>query len=241
MTWRKYAAPGVRDWAPPSSDAESIPRWVEPLAWDAGGSLYSLWTGAGGVWLARSADQGQTWTTWRVSDGPEPAFYPYLVARGPGELAATWFSARQEVVQAHAARIDVAEGPGPPQVVESRPFEPDCWQESRSPDDPPLRYAGGEYLAVCFLRNGGLAVVSPVRKLARKTLRILVLEARGAPRRSGRRSSGEGPNSSEARSSPRRSIPKTPRFGMRPPVAPRLFQATASGDSISVLICASSG
>jgi len=163
MTWRKYAAPGVRDWAPASSDTESIPRWVEPLTWDVRSSLYSLWTGAGGVWLARSADQGETWTTWRVADGPEPAFFPYLVARGPGELAATWFSARQEVVQAHAARIDVAEGPTPPRVVESQPFEPDCWQESRSPDDPPVRSAGGEYLAVCFLSKGGLAVVSPVQ------------------------------------------------------------------------------
>ena len=162
-TWRKYAAPGVRDWAPASSDIESIPRWVEPLAWDIRGSLYSLWTGAGGVWLARSADQGEAWTTWRVAEGPEPAFYPYLVARGPGELAATWFSARQEVFQAHAARIDVTDGNAPPRVVESPPFVPDCWQENRSPGAPPLRYAGGEYLAVTFLRGGGLAVVSPIQ------------------------------------------------------------------------------
>ena len=126
-SWRKYAAPGVRDWTPPSSKMESTTRWVEPLAWDAKGFLYSLWTGAGGVWLARSADRGETRTTWRVSDGPEPAFYPYLVARGPGELAATWFSARQEVVQAHAARIDVGEGDTSPRVVESAPFLPDCW------------------------------------------------------------------------------------------------------------------
>jgi hypothetical protein len=162
MTWRKYTAPGVRDWAPASSDTEYILRWVEPLAWDIRGSLYSLWTGPGGVWLARSPDQGETWTTWRVTDGPEPAFYPYLVARGPGELAATWFSFRQEVLQAHAARIEVGEGDTPPQVVESQPFEPDCWLESRSPEDLPVRYAGGEYLAICFLRNGGLAIVSAV-------------------------------------------------------------------------------
>lgn len=162
VTWRKYTAPGVRDWAPASSDTESIPRWVEPLAWDVRGSLYSLWTGPGGVWLARSPDQGETWTTWRVADGPEQTFFPYLVARGPGELAATWFSARQEVLQAHAARIDVGEGDTPPRVVESQPFEPDCWRERRSPDDLPVRYAGGEYLAVCFLRKGGLAVVSPI-------------------------------------------------------------------------------
>jgi hypothetical protein len=163
VTWRKHAAPGVRDWASLAArDEESIPRWVEPLAWDVRGVLYSLWTGGGGVWLARSADKGKTWRTWRVSDGPEPAFYPYLVARGPGELAATWFSAREEALQAHAARIDVAEGDAPPRVVESRPFEPDCWQEARSPDAPPLRSAGGEYLAICFLSEGALAVVSPI-------------------------------------------------------------------------------
>jgi hypothetical protein len=168
MTWRKYTAPGLRDWASASSDKESIPRWVEPLAWDVRGSLYSLWTGSGGVWLARSADQGETWTIWRVADGPEPAFYPYLVARGPGELAATWFSARQEVLQAHAARIDVGEGDAPPRVVESRPFEPECWKESRSPEDPSVRYCGGEYLAVCFLSKGGLAVVSPIQNWREK-------------------------------------------------------------------------
>jgi catechol 2,3-dioxygenase-like lactoylglutathione lyase family enzyme len=163
VTWRKHAAPGVRDWAAlAASDNESIPRWVEPLAWDVRGALYSLWTGAGGVWLARSSDQGETWTTWKISEGPEPAFYPYLVARGPGELAATWYSAKQEVVQAHAARIDVGDGGAPPRVVESPPFEPDCWLEGRSPDAPPLRSTGGEYLAACFLHRGGLAVVSPI-------------------------------------------------------------------------------
>jgi hypothetical protein len=168
LTWRKHAAPGIRDWPPASGDKESIPRWVEPLAWDARGALYSLWTGAGGVWLARSADQGETWTTWQVSDGPEPAFYPYLVARGRGELAATWFSARQDVLQAHVARIDVGTGGASPRVVESRPFEPDCWQEGRRPDAPPLRSTGGEYLAVSFLRSGGLAVVSPIENQREK-------------------------------------------------------------------------
>jgi catechol 2,3-dioxygenase-like lactoylglutathione lyase family enzyme len=163
VTWRKHAAPGVRDWAAlAASDNESIPRWVEPLAWDVRGALYSLWTGTGGVWLARSSDQGETWTTWGISEGPEPAFYPYLVARRPGEMAATWFSAKQEVVQAHAARIDVGDGGAPPRVVESPPFEPDCWLEGRSPDAPPLRSTGGEYLAACFLHRGGLAVVSPI-------------------------------------------------------------------------------
>lgn len=33
-TWRKYAAPGQRDWSP---DDQGTPRWVEPVAWDAAG------------------------------------------------------------------------------------------------------------------------------------------------------------------------------------------------------------
>lgn len=162
ITWRKEPAPGTREWS--SSEPSELPRWVEPLAWDARGALYSFWTNLQGIWLARSTDQGATWKNWHLAEHSDTAFYPYLVARGDGHLAATWFSHRgqSETFRAHAARIDVGDGNAPPRVVESRPFEPDCWQEGPRPDDPPLRYAGGEYLAVCFLRNRGLAVVSPI-------------------------------------------------------------------------------
>src|SRR6267154_4921718 len=64
-TWEKRPAPGRRDWAPEDT-AGIVPRWVEPLAWDGQGRLYSLWTDTAGVWLARSADQAETWTSWRV-------------------------------------------------------------------------------------------------------------------------------------------------------------------------------
>jgi len=160
MTWTKHPAPGFREWD--QDDQSRAPRWVEPLAWDEQGALFSLWTQLKDIWLARSADQGETWTTWRLAESSEVAFFPYLVARGPGELAATWFSARPEALQAHAARIDVGEGDIPPRMVESEPFRPDSWQPSRSPDAPPIPDTAGEYLAVAFLRKGGLAVVSPI-------------------------------------------------------------------------------
>jgi hypothetical protein len=161
MTWRKVAAPGYREWNP---DYFPVPRWVEPLAWDARGVLYSLWTNLKGVWLARSVDQGATWTTWRLAESPEVAYYPYLVARGAGELAVTWFSGWTGTWQAHAARIDVGEGGAPPRVVESPPFKPDSWRQNRIwPEDPPTPDPAGEYLAVSFLRNGGLVVVSPIQ------------------------------------------------------------------------------
>jgi hypothetical protein len=160
-TWRKQQAPGYREWNP---DWFPVPRWVEPLAWDARGALYSLWTNLKGVWLARSVDRGAMWTTWQLKDCPEVAYFPYLVARGPGELAATWFSGWTGTWKAHAARIDVGEDGAPPRVVESPPFKPDSWRQNRTwPEDPQTPDTAGEYLAVSFLRNGGLVVVSAIQ------------------------------------------------------------------------------
>jgi len=180
MTWRKHTAPGTREWVRPPNYRDSIPRWVEPLAWDERGALYSFWTSLKETWLARSLDHGATWTTWRLAEGSEVAYFPYLVARGSGELAATWFSGRPEVLQAHAARIDVSEGEAPPRMVEAPPFRPDSWRggpsdrprrrrraQDRRPDnrsqDPPVRETAGEYFPILFLRDGGLAVVSPIQ------------------------------------------------------------------------------
>ena len=186
MTWRKQAAPGTREWVYPPNYTDSVPRWVEPLAWDARGALYSLWTNLKGIWLARSVDQGATWTTWRLRESPEVAYYPYLVARGAGELAATWFYGRPEVLQAHVARIDVGEGGAPPRTVESQPFRPDSWRTDTRPEDPSIHDTAGEYLALLFLRNGGLAVVSPIQNFREKRFEFSlwkVEERRGAPER----------------------------------------------------------
>jgi hypothetical protein len=167
MTWRKGAAPGYREWSP--GGYFPVQRWVEPLAWDARGALYSFWTNLKGIWLARSVDQGATWTTWHLAESPDVAYFPYLTARGDGELAATWFSGWTVTWQAHAARIDVGEGGSPPQMVESQPFKPDSWQQNRYwPEDPPTPDTAGEYLAVSFLRNGGLVVVSPIQNKREK-------------------------------------------------------------------------
>jgi BNR/Asp-box repeat len=160
MTWQKHAAPGAREWNPLPFP---VPRWVEPLAWDDRGALYSLWTNLKGIWLARSFDQGMTWAAWRLAESPEVAYYPYLVARSKGELAATWFSGWTGTWQAHVARIDVSEGDEPPRVAESPGFKPDSWQWFTPQEFPPIPDPAGEYLPILFLRSGGLVVVSPIQ------------------------------------------------------------------------------
>jgi ketosteroid isomerase-like protein len=169
LTWAKHEAPGYREWNP---SYFPVPRWVEPLAWDAGGALYSFWTNLKGIWLARSIDRGATWKTWRLRECPEIAYYPYLVARGRGELAATWFAGWTGTWHARVARIDVGEGEAPPRMVESTPFRPDSWQRPNPqwPNDPPPPDTAGEYLALTFLRKGGLAVVSPIQNMNEKRL-----------------------------------------------------------------------
>jgi hypothetical protein len=157
-SWQKRPAPGQRDWSP-DFESEATPRWVEPLAWDAAGRLYSLWTDKTGVRLARSDDLGATWTTRTVAGTAAPAFFPYLTAGRRGELAATWFTSTKndmKDLQWYAARIDgervlVSEA----QSLESRTRE--------GGND-----TAGEYLAIAFLRDGTLGVVTPLQNVAGK-------------------------------------------------------------------------
>ncbi|MGA8506417.1 MAG: tetratricopeptide repeat protein [Candidatus Sulfotelmatobacter sp.] len=161
-TWEKHSVPGQRIWA---FTEGSTPRWIEPLAWDAKGNLYLLWTQVTGVWLARSVDRGSTWTTWPVqeSEGDTLMYYPYLVARGPGELAATWFSGSGESLRWQACKIRVADSATPPQITNSGRFTQDTWRPDDAPSTKLVRTPAGEYLPVLFLSDGGLAVVSPIQ------------------------------------------------------------------------------
>jgi len=162
-TWTKHAAPGERQWTYPFVENDPMPRWVEPLAFDASGHLYYLWTDPSGLWLARSVDSGAQWKTWKLAEGGALRYFPYLTARGPGELAATWFSGRGPDIQAHVARIDVALGDAAPRMVEAPPFSPDSWQRGEKPDAPRTRDTAGEYLPVAFFRDGRLAIVTTIQ------------------------------------------------------------------------------
>jgi hypothetical protein len=161
-TWQKHPAPGKRTWMFPLSHNDPSPRWVEPLAWDASGALYHLWTEPGtGVRLARWREQQKTWDEWLIIEAKDTtAFFPYLAARGKGELAATWFTAPKlpdfSSLRTHVARIQVSSGDAAPQISTSPPFEIDA-TTGKSPT------SAGEYVPVLFLRNGRLAVVTPIQ------------------------------------------------------------------------------
>jgi hypothetical protein len=160
-TWQKRPAPGDREWAD-GINKGPVKRWVEPLAWDSSGALYSLWSNVKGLWIARSRDQGATWKLWQVVESDEVLYYPYLAA-GPraGELAGTWISGKGEALKAHAALIEMAGGDAAPRMIQSRPFAFDSWTRAGQ-KGPVTRSAGGEYLGITFLREGGFGVVTPI-------------------------------------------------------------------------------
>jgi len=212
-TWNTVPAPGRRDWRTPVPDAASsyagpadtvrvenrprprhsccsdtiVPRWIEPLAWDGEGLLYSLWTDTTGVWLARSADRGASWKTWRIVEshlhilrGHQPVFsdwgsvtsrihhgvyFPYLVARGDGELAATWHVGDGDSLHWQAARIQVGHDTSPPRVTVSRLLDLDAFDWGDSTHAAGLLHVtAGEYLGVTFLPDGGIGVITPLQQ-----------------------------------------------------------------------------
>jgi hypothetical protein len=165
-TWLERKVPGKRDWAPEGVPG-AIPRWVEPLAWDATGALYLLWTDIKGVWLARSTDRGLHWHTSMIAEADELFYYPYLTAYGSGELAATWFSGAGANLHWQACRIQMTDR-GEPQLTRSATLTTESWSATDAHGNPPVRDTAGEYLAALFLRDGSLAVVSPIQNAAQK-------------------------------------------------------------------------
>ena len=161
-TWSQHPIPGEIDWDPTSSDPNEVPRWVEPLAWDADGALYHLWSEGQLVKLGRSENLGKTWSTWVVAEADEVAYFPFLIARGPGELAATWFSGDGEAMAVEVALIQAPESAESELQLLRTAFQPDTWLETL---DERTRDPGGEYVPVVFLSDGGLGVVTPVQDL----------------------------------------------------------------------------
>ncbi len=157
-TWRRHAAPGTREWG--ADGRGPPPRWVEPLAWDADGSLYHLWSEGREMWLGRSADHGVTWTTWRIARADDLLYFPFLVARGSGELAATWFSVADGPIRVSVIKAPPVDSDAAPSVVMSEPLRLESWMESEGEwvHDP-----AGEYVPVTFLSDGDLAVVTPLQ------------------------------------------------------------------------------
>jgi hypothetical protein len=112
-------------------------------------------------------------------DRDEFSYFPYLIAGGRGELAATWSSGKDDTLQAHVAKIDVRGSKALPQVIEAKPFQIDVWSRVLEEHPTPVhRTTGGEYIPVVFLRSGSLGVVTTIANRPEKRLGIYMVEVR---------------------------------------------------------------
>lgn len=171
-TWRQRQLPGQTVWramkdttvTPAKWDMGPQPRWVEPLAWDSTGALFSFWGHDGGTWLARSRDAGATWSTWRISTDSATTYFPYLIARGRGELVASWFVGVGDSLRARVALIEAGDGDQAPFVAPAGTFHPEAFAQTDGNSSAPLhRDTGGEYLGITWLAGGGFGVVAPIQ------------------------------------------------------------------------------
>ncbi len=163
-TWRKHQPPGTRAWGFPLGNAADLPRWVEPIAFDGRGVLYYLWSEGTDLRLGRSTDQGATWVTTVVATGATRRFFPYLIARGEGEVIASWAAGQGDSLTARVARIDARDSL--PEVLTAPAIVPASWTMTTKPDDRPIRDAAGEYFATAFLRSGRIGLVTPIQDQA---------------------------------------------------------------------------
>jgi hypothetical protein len=157
-TWTPRNAPGHRVW----SDLERMPRWVEPVAWDSTGALFSLWSEGKSMWLARSLDNGASWRAWRVGQSTETLYYPYLIARAKGELAATWHSGFGDSIRVNVVHITIDQRDNKSiHIASASPFAIRAFERDSLPTT--RRDTGGEYVPVIFLSADTLAVVTTIQ------------------------------------------------------------------------------
>jgi len=163
VTWRAVAMPGTRDWrafddtSAAAKTTPATPRWEEPVAFDSTGALYVAWTDRGVLHLARSTDLGANWHEQGIARGAAMLYYPFLFARGDGDLAVTWFSGSGDSLRLNVSRLSAR------RLAEGEPIALESFGLSSRPEDPNVRSCAGEYAGVTILRDGTVAVIAPVQ------------------------------------------------------------------------------
>ncbi|MDQ3082804.1 MAG: glycoside hydrolase [Gemmatimonadota bacterium] len=160
-TWRVRDLPGNRIWSE-FDETRDFLRWVEPIAWDSAGRLYAAWSEDNTLWIARSVDEGGSWSSWKVAQDSAPVYFPYLVARGNAELAATWYTGLRHSIRANVAYIEVGRGAAPPRVTRGDSFSFPAFSRTDTAANP-VRDTAGEYIPVSFLRDGRIAIVTTIQ------------------------------------------------------------------------------
>lgn len=151
-TWQTHTPPGKQTW----EAGFSLNRWVDPLAWDAKGGLYHVWSEDSRLMLGYSKNQGKNWEEWIIAESDKELFFPYLIAREEGELAATWFSKtkQEDDLEAHVGYINLKDAI--PSIRMTPALELECFRRNKYD-------TGGEYFPIIFLKDGSLAIVNTIQ------------------------------------------------------------------------------
>lgn len=150
-TWTYRELPGDRTYPGLlATGGDGTPRWSDPVAFDASGTLYATWGEDDQLMLASSGDLGDTWELHPLSrQEGRLAFYPFLRGGATGELAATWFTYGDDDLLAHVAHVSAADTASP--RVALRTIDPASDTDT-----------SGEYFQSTFIADGSIVAALPI-------------------------------------------------------------------------------
>ncbi len=156
-SWIDVNLPGERIW---NQDFSGVPRWVEPIAFDEKGKLYSLWSEGNELKLGIAEDQGRggNWKEYLIEQNEDTIYYPYMVLSGT-QILCTWVSGFGENIRHHAAVVDLEEDNL--EIYKLDEMELNIW--SRFAFEKPSLSTGGEYFPIIPLSNGNFGMATTIQ------------------------------------------------------------------------------
>ena len=169
--WTLHEPPGEGRWPTSIAELGTHPRWVDPLAWTAGGDLLHAWSADDGLHVARSVDRGASWTRWLVAPaGDRTLFFPYLTggfdvarpAMPPETFALTWFERSGSELRARIARLGFENDTL--KVERTLPLDLPIRRQASGGDEPTWTPdTGGEYFPAILDRAGRVLAATTIQ------------------------------------------------------------------------------
>ena len=154
-TWQNAGLPEALTW---TEDFSGVPRWVEPLAFDDAGNLYSLWSDGNTLKLGVSANDGEDWKIHPLLSHDDTLYFPYMEISGE-HIMITWISGFGEKLRHNAG------------IVKMLNQEPILYSISPQKLDIRSRFAGagnglstgGEYFPMIRMSNGNFGMATTIQ------------------------------------------------------------------------------
>ncbi|MEM9324770.1 MAG: sialidase family protein [Bacteroidota bacterium] len=154
-TWRDIPVPGNQEWEP--FDKATLPRWVEPMAWDGQGKLYYLWSEGPVLKLGVTANLGESWEEYVIDETDGLCYFPYLSVKH-AQMGLTWVTEGASGIHHHAAVASLDN-----EHFAVTKLHPQKLVDLRERSGGPSLSTGGEYYPLIPLSDGHFGMATTIQ------------------------------------------------------------------------------